>query len=236
MVDEPQAQQYLASAWPWLGEQRYLDADEIVPQMIDVLTTGRTGIDARVYHQPLQHTVRPGESYSSIGYNYGIPYPWIQQANPGIDTLSVGDVVTVPSPDDMLPLPVVTDKRVVVSISQQRAWVYEDGQLKWEWPASTGISSSPTSPGIFQIQSHEQEAYASNWDLNMPHFMGIYRPVPTSDFMNGFHGFPNRDGFNLLWTGDLGTPVTYGCILLSSDSAQALYNWAEEGVVVEIQR
>jgi lipoprotein-anchoring transpeptidase ErfK/SrfK len=236
VVDEHKAQQYLASGWSWLGEQRYLDDDEIVPEMIDVFTTGRTSIDARVYHQPQQHTVRPGESYSSIGYTYGIPYPWIQQANPGIETLTVGDVVTVPSPDEMLPLPVVSDKRVVVSISQQQAQVYEDEQLKWEWPVSTGISSSPTSPGIFQIQSHEQEAYASNWDLNMPHFMGIYRPVPTSDFMNGFHGFPNRDGFNLLWTGDLGTPVTYGCILLSSENAQALYNWAEEGVVVEIQR
>ncbi|MFN2137341.1 MAG: L,D-transpeptidase, partial [Candidatus Promineifilaceae bacterium] len=59
---------------------------------------------------------------------------------------------------------------------------------------------------------------------------------PTSDFMNGFHGFPTRDGFNLLWTGDLGHPVTYGCILLSSENAQQLYDWADEGVVVEIQR
>ena len=236
VVNEHRAQQFLAAGWPWLGEQRYLAVDEIVPALIDVITSGKTGLDARVYHQPLQHTVRPGESFSSIGYNYGIPYPWIQQENPGITSLAVGDIVTVPSPDEMLPLPIVPGKRVVVSISQQRAWVYEDGQLKWDWPASTGISSSPTSPGIFQIQSHEQEAYASNWDLNMPHFMGIYRPVPVSDFMNGFHGFPNRDGFNLLWTGDLGTPVTYGCILLSSDNAQALYNWAEDGVVVEIQR
>jgi lipoprotein-anchoring transpeptidase ErfK/SrfK len=236
VVDERQAQQYLVEGWSWLGDQRYLNVEEIVPEMIDVITSGRTGIDARVYHQPRQHTVKPGESYSSIGYNYGIPYPWIQQANPGIETLSVGDVVTVPSADDMLPLPVVPNKRVVVSISQQRAWVYEDGELRWDWPASTGISSSPTSPGIFQVQSHEIEAYAGNWDLNMPYFMGIYRPVPTSDFMNGFHGFPNRDGFNLLWTGDLGTPVTYGCILLDSDNAQALYGWAEDGVVVEIQR
>jgi lipoprotein-anchoring transpeptidase ErfK/SrfK len=54
--------------------------------------------------------------------------------------------------------------------------------------------------------------------------------------MNGFHGFPNRDGFNLLWTGDLGRPVTYGCILLSSENAQTLYGWAEDGVVVEIER
>lgn len=236
VVDEQKAQQYMASGWSLLGEERYLDAGEVVPGMIDVITSGRTGINARIYHQPQQHTVRPGDSFSSIGYNYGIPYPWIQQANPGINTLNVGDLVTVPSPDDMLPLPVVPDKRVVVSLSQQRATIYEDGQLKWDWPASTGIGNSPTSPGIFQIQSHQQEAYASNWDLNMPNFMGIYRPVPSSDFMNGFHGFPNRDGFNLLWTGDLGHPVTYGCILLSSENAQTLYDWAEEGVVVEIQR
>jgi lipoprotein-anchoring transpeptidase ErfK/SrfK len=236
VVDERKAQQFLTTGWSWLGEQRYLDGEQIIPAMIDVITSGKTGIDARVYHQPRQHTVKPGESYSSIGYNYGIPYPWIEQANPGIETLAVGDLVTVPSPDDMLPLPVVPNKRVVVSISQQRAWIYEDGELRWEWPASTGISSSPTSPGVFQIQSHELEAYAGNWDLYMPNFMGIYRPVPTSDFMNGFHGFPTRDGFNLLWTGDLGTPVTYGCILLSSENAQTLYSWAEDGVVVEIQR
>lgn len=236
VVDEHKAQQYLAAEWPWLGEQRYLDAGEVLPGMIDVITSGRTGMDARVYHQPQQHTVRPGESFSSIGYNYGIPYPWVQQANPGIDALGVGDLVTVPSPDDMLPLPVVPDKRVVVSLSRQRAEVYEDGQLKWDWPASTGLGNSPTSPGIFQIQSHQEEAYAGNWDLYMPNFLGIYRPVPEADFMNGFHGFPTRDGFNLLWTGDLGHPVTYGCILLSSENAQTLYDWAEEGVVVEVQR
>jgi len=33
----------------------------------------------------------------------------------------------------------------------------------------------------------------------------------------------------------LGTKVTFGCILLSNENAEALYNWAEEGVVVEIQ-
>ena len=236
VVDESAAQQFLANDWSWLGEQRYLDAQAVVPRVLDIITSGKTGFEARVYHQPTQHTVRPGESFSSIGYNYGIPYPWIQQANPGINTLAVGDVVTVPSPDEMLPLPVVPDKRIVVSLSQQRAWVYEGGQLLWEWPISTGIRNSPTSPGVFQIQNHLDEAYASNWDLQMPNFMGIYRPVPSSDFMNGFHGFPTRDGANLLWTADLGHPVTYGCILLSSENAERLYGWAEEGVVVDIQR
>jgi lipoprotein-anchoring transpeptidase ErfK/SrfK len=38
-----------------------------------------------------------------------------------------------------------------------------------------------------------------------------------------------------LWTNNLGTRVTYGCILLSSENATQLYNWAENGVIVEIR-
>jgi lipoprotein-anchoring transpeptidase ErfK/SrfK len=33
----------------------------------------------------------------------------------------------------------------------------------------------------------------------------------------------------------LGTRVTYGCILLSNENIQLLYQWAEAGVVVEIK-
>jgi lipoprotein-anchoring transpeptidase ErfK/SrfK len=152
------------------------------------------------------------------------------------DDLRVGQAIQVPSPDVMLPLPVVEHKRIVVSIGRQRMWAYENGDLVWEWVVSTGIPSSPTAPGVFQVQSHDGTAYAPSWDLWMPYFLGIYRPVPSSLFMNGFHGFPNRDGATLLWTGDLGHPVTFGCILLDSRNAALLYEWAEDGVIVEIQQ
>jgi lipoprotein-anchoring transpeptidase ErfK/SrfK len=130
----------------------------------------------------------------------------------------------------------VENKRVKISISQQRMQAYEEGQVKWDWQVSTGIASSPTSPGIFQVQSHDPNAYAGNWNLWMPWFMGIYRPVPSQDFMNGFHGFPSRDQQQLLWTRNLGHPVTYGCILLSTDNAKLLYDWAPEGTIVEIAK
>ena len=58
--------------------------------------------------------------------------------------------------------------------------------------------------------------------------------VPASDFMNGFHGYTTRNGQPLLWMRNLGTPVTYGCILLSTENAALLYDWADEGVIVEI--
>ena len=122
----------------------------------------------------------------------------------------------------------------MVSISQQRVRVYENGAVKWDWVASTGIDSSPTWTGIYQVLLHDPNAYAGNWNLWMPNFLGVYHPIPGADFINGFHGFPTRGSSQLLWTNSLGTRVTYGCILLSNENAQALYNWAQEGIVVEI--
>jgi len=218
-----------------LDASRYLDTDEGVSNIQQTIANGRTDPYVRVYHHDAQHIVQPGETITSIAWDYGVPYLYIQEANGGLSSVSIGQSITIPSPDNFLPFPVVPDKRIVVSISQQRTWVYENGALKWEWLASTGIPDSPTWPGIYQIISHESNAYAGNWNLWMPNFMGVYQPIPNADFTNGFHGFPTRGGSQLLWTNSLGTKVTYGCILLSNDNIQLLYNWAEEGVVVEIQ-
>lgn len=218
-----------------LGETRYLGLDNVVGDIQGAIASGTWAVTLRVYHHPQTHVVQFGETLSSISRVYGMPYPWLEQANPGVERLNPGQVVNIPSPDLMLPLPVVEGKRIVVSISQQVMWVYEGSVTKWVWPVSTGIASSPTAPGVFQIQSHEENAYAASWDLWMPYFMGIYRPVPTANFMNGFHGFPTRDGVTLLWTGNLGAPVTYGCILLQTGNAAALFKWAEVGVMVEIR-
>jgi LysM repeat protein len=236
-LDADKVRTFLAGQIGRLGQERYLELDSAVPAITAALKAQTWPVRLRLYHHPRQHTVQPGETLSSIGYNYGLPYPWIEQANPGLgNALAPGQVITIPSPDALLPLPVVEHKRLVVSLSQQKLWAYENGLLKWEWPVSTGIASSPTVPGVFQVQTHQLNAYAANWNLWMPHFLGIYRPVPTSDFMNGLHGFPTRNGSTLLWTDDLGHPVTYGCILVNSTQAATLYDWAEDGVVVEVQR
>jgi lipoprotein-anchoring transpeptidase ErfK/SrfK len=218
-----------------VGNGRYFRPDELVTAIAQALANPPGHVHLRLFHQERQHVVQSGESFAVIGRRYGIPYPWIQQANPGVEALYPGQTLTIPSPDELLPLPVVENKRIVVSLSQQRVRVYENGSLKWDWLTSTGIDDSPTAPGVFQIQSHEPNAYAANWDLWMPYFLGVYRPVPTSQFMNGFHGFPTQGGSQILWTNSLGRRVTYGCILLSNENAILLYEWAEPGVVVEIQ-
>jgi lipoprotein-anchoring transpeptidase ErfK/SrfK len=126
------------------------------------------------------------------------------------------------------------NKRIVISISEQLMWVYQDGELIREHVISTGVANSPTMPGIFQVQSHFLNAYGSRWDLYMPHFLGIYDATPG--FTNGIHGLPMLSNGKRLWGSVLGRPASYGCIILDLDAADQLYYWAEDGVVVEIQR
>jgi lipoprotein-anchoring transpeptidase ErfK/SrfK len=235
-VDSDRIRAHLEAQAATLSHERYIDLGQAVAAVERGIAAQDKDVRVRVYHPEGRHVVQLGETLASIARDYGMPYPWLQQANPDVgDALRPGQALTIPSPDVLLPLPVVEDKRIVVSIGEQTMWAFEGGKAKWVWPVSTGIPSSPTSPGVFQIQSHDLEAYASSWDLWMPYFMGIYRPVPTSTFMNGFHGFPTRDGSSLLWTGSLGYPVTFGCILVSTENIALLYEWAEEGVVVEIK-
>ncbi len=226
---------YLQQQSAVLDASRYLKLEEAVANVQATVAQGRTTPWTRVYHRDRSYVVQAGETITSIAWNVGVPYLYIVQANGGLEAVSPGQTITIPSPDTFLPYAVNPDKRIVVSISQQRVWVYENGQVKWEWLASTGIADSPTWPGLYQIISHEPNAYAGNWDLYMPYFMGVYQPIPGADFTNGFHGFPTRGGWQLLWTNSLGTRVTYGCILLSDTNIKLLYDWAETGVVVEIQ-
>ncbi len=237
-VDEAQLRAFLRQKIEAsLGAGQYVELQEALPRLAAAIMGPREEIKLRVYHEAREHLVKPGETLSSIADDYGIPYPWIQQANPGLgDNLRSGQKIVIPSPDEMIPLPPVENKRIIVSIKEQKLWAYENGKLKWEWVISTGIPSSPTSPGVFQVQARDPYAYANNWDLWMPWFVGFYRPVPTSDFMNGFHGFPKRGGTQLLWTNSLGRPVTFGCVLTTTENAKLLYDWAEDGVIVEVKR
>ena len=218
-----------------LGDGRSFEAD---PGVEDIIAGWQSGEVATliVHHAPTTYQVGAGESLWGISLKLGMPMWRIMNANEGLTTsnLETGMVLTIPSKNDLLPLPVVPNKRIVIDISEQRMTVYENGELIHTYIVSTGISNSPTMAGIFQIQTHEINAYASNWDLYMPHFMGIYEAWP--DFMNGIHGLPLLSSGVRLWASTLGSPASYGCIILDLAAAEDLYNWADPGVVVEINQ
>ncbi len=216
-----------------LGQGRTFIIPENFDSLIDAWDQGQA-YPIIIHHPATTYEVSRGESLWSISLKVGIPLWHIMRANEGLTTnnLEAGMNITIPSKNDLLPLPVIPDKRIVIDISTQRMTVYENNQVRSTHVISTGVEDSPTMAGIFQIQTHSLNAYASNWDLYMPHFMGIYEAWPG--FMNGIHGLPTLSNGQRLWAGNLGQPVSYGCIILGLAEADALYHWAEPGVVVEI--
>jgi LysM repeat protein len=217
-----------------LGDERSFDLDQAFASMMMILS-GREAEPLIIEYALSSYVVQSGDNLVSISFKIGMPYWKLYEVNPDLKRLGlvVGEELNVPPKDDMLELPVIPEKRIVISILEQRMFVQEHGEIIREHIVSTGIPSSPTLPGIFQINSHYENAYASIWDLTMPHFMGIYDAVPG--LTNGIHGLPLLSSGYRLWADVLGNPASYGCIILDLDAAEELYYWAEEGVVVEIR-
>jgi len=234
-LDQDQFDQYLRSQESRLGSARSFQPVKDIRVITTAWEQGKPLV-VEIQHDPTEYIVQPGDTLVTIGLKVGMPYWKILEANPNLtpnSTLSAGQTLIIPSKNEMLPLPVVPGKRIVISITQQRMWTYENGALRSEEIISTGIDRSPTHPGVFQVQTHEQLAYASVWDLYMPHFLGIYEGWPG--FMNGIHGLPTLSNGTRMWANSLGRKASYGCIILNLQAAEDLYHWAENGVVVEIQ-
>lgn len=234
VVNQGAAAQYLEEIQAGLGQGRTLDSAQAAIQVAEAVG-GADPAKLIVKHLPTVYTVEQGDTLLSVGWKNGMPFWRIIDANPGMTTetkLNAGDIITIPSRSDLLPLPVVMNKRMVVDIGDQRLVIYQDEQVLNTFVISTGIDRSPTQPGVFQVQTRVENAYASIWDLWMPDFLGIYEAWPG--FMNGFHGLPTLSSGVTLWADVLGRPASFGCIILDLDASAFLFDWAEEGTVVEI--
>jgi lipoprotein-anchoring transpeptidase ErfK/SrfK len=123
-------------------------------------------------------------------------------------------------------------KLIVVSISQQHLYAYQGSTLVYSFVASTGSGNS-TSTGTFSILDKIPRALGADWNFWMPDWMGIYY---VGDLENGIHSLPVLPNGQRLWGDSIGTPVTYGCVVLGEEDALELYNWAEIGTTVQINR
>ena len=234
-VAQEAVQETLAGLAVEMGEGRGFQLEEATQQVLDVFEAGGGAVEFRLTHPPRTYVVQSGDRLTTIAAQFGMPPGLIAEVNPDIDLdwLVVGQELTIPSEDVLRPHPPVPGKRIVISIAEQRMRVYENDALLYEWPVSTGIASSPTYTGEFQVLDKNENAYASQWDLWMPHFIAVYRA--GGDTYNGIHGLPILSSGQRLWEGALGSPVSYGCIILGIQEAETLYNWAAIGVPVTIE-
>jgi lipoprotein-anchoring transpeptidase ErfK/SrfK len=218
-----------------MGDGRGFRYDEAEQQIWEAFIAEQPAVYVYLTHPERTYAVQAGDTLNRIAGRFGIPPGRVAEVNQDIDIdhLSIGQVIRIPSQDIVTPFMPVFWKKIVVSLAEQRVRVYENGVLIWDWITSTGMSDSPTANGVFQVIEKVDRAYASQWDLWMPYFIGVYDAGGT--IVNGFHELPILSNGQRLWAGSLGRPASFGCIILGIPEAETLYNWAEIGVVVVIQ-
>ncbi|HEY8324170.1 MAG TPA: L,D-transpeptidase [Ktedonobacterales bacterium] len=139
----------------------------------------------------------------------------------------------------------VVGQLVLVSISKQWLWAYQDGQLVLSSAVTTGMPQLPTPTGTYHIMMKESNVwFYSPWPVGSPYYYTPeYVPFAMLFRSGGFylHAAPWRHAFgpgtNVPHTDPDGTQETgsHGCVNLPTSAAGALYGWIGIGATVIIQ-
>lgn len=207
------------------------DSDAIIPTEVPATTSTAT------------HTVAPGEHLSQIARFYGVSWTAIAEANGITDPnrITVGQVLIIPgavgqaAASALSNVPTIAEnlddpgahwgvgREIVVDLSTQMTYAYEDGNLVFSALVSTGLPATPTVQGEYAIWHRTPAQTMSGPGYYLPNVqwvMYFYQGY-------GFHG--------TYWHSNFGQPMSHGCVNMTNEDAQWLYNFGSIGTNVWVQ-
>jgi hypothetical protein len=126
-----------------------------------------------------------------------------------------------------LVLPLHADKHIVVNLSEQKAYAYENKEIVFQGKISSGKKGNETPNGRFKIlekkRKHKSNLYpvkkdGSRGGAKMPYMMRLTNT-----------GYAMHLGYTPKYA------ASHGCVRLKNKFAQKMYRWAAVGTPVEIK-
>ena len=173
------------------------------------------------------YVVQPGDTLIGVAARNGVSVSQLARAN-GLrwnSWIYFGRQLVIPGQTDDLVIPSPSQstgdgKRIQVNLTTQTLTAYQGDTPVYNAVVSTGLPNTPTPVGEFSI-----------WvkflydDMQGP---GYYLPdVPYTMYFYGGYGLHGT-----YWHDNFGTPMSHGCVNLSTSDAEWLYNWASVGTKV----
>lgn len=116
-------------------------------------------------------------------------------------------------------------KRIEVSLSEQRVYVYEGDTIIRTFVVSTGLPGTATTPGEWRINSHiviQDMGCVDGYDY-------CTKDVPWVMYFNGDEGFHGT-----WWHNNFGTPMSHGCVNMTIAEAKWLWDWTPLNTEVSV--
>lgn len=210
----------------------------ITPGFSVVMPPAQTSSPAETTVSGERHVVRAGESLSGIANRFGVSLLALSQANNiyNPDHITVGQALIIPARTTTTtsnsgvvsiaaapPARLTIGREIIVDLSDQRIYAYENGVLVRNVLVSTGLPATPTVRGDFTIQRkyRAQRMVGPGYDLpNVPYVAYFYAGY-------ALHG--------TYWHENFGQPMSHGCVNLPTPEAEWFFNWAEIGTPIRVQ-
>lgn len=197
---------------------------------------------APIVEDAIVHVVAPGEHLSQIAQRYGVAWTAIAEANqitnpnhiytgmqlniPGGNSDAVQSYTTIPTIAENLVDPGAhwgIGREIVVDLSTQMTYAYEDGALLFSALVSTGLPATPTVQGEYAIWHRTPAQTMTGPGYYLPNVQWVQYFYQGY----GFHG--------TYWHNNYGQPMSHGCVNMTNDDAQWLYNFGTIGTNVYVQ-
>ncbi|MYC96982.1 MAG: L,D-transpeptidase [Caldilineaceae bacterium SB0661_bin_32] len=111
------------------------------------------------------------------------------------------------------------EKWIEVSLSDQMLYAWDGDQLVNEFLISSGVQTYPTITGVFRMWARTPSQTMSGGDRAS----GTYYNLPNVQWVQYFYGEFALHG--TYWHNNFGTPMSHGCVNLTIEDAEWLFNW-----------
>ena len=169
------------------------------------------------------YIVQRGDTLGSISAIYNIPVAYLAKVN-DIDDVNLiyeGQIlkiqdVTDPTPD------ISKGKLIIVELSTQKLFAYENNILVKKFDISSGISKFPTRTGNYSIKLK----------IMSGRMKGDGYDIPDVPWIMSYDGDYTIHG--AYWHDNFGMPMSHGCINMRVEDSKWLFFWAPIGTRVKI--
>jgi lipoprotein-anchoring transpeptidase ErfK/SrfK len=216
---------------------RHLHAVAFVALAICVALVGAGGgALAGIVFGPAHGTLSPASSFASAARATATTTPVSPDCHCTSSTLSM--------PQPRTGVPKSGGQVILVSLSQQWLWAYQDQHLVLASPVTTGMPQLPTPTGNYSVQFKETNVtFYSLWPMGSPFYYSpehINYAMYFRDIGYYIHDAPWRHAFgpgtNVPHTNPDGSHESgsHGCVNMPTSSAATLYSWVHVGAQIII--